>query len=173
MPCAKCIFFNPLYFVQGKEVSDSPEGFTGCLRWGYCQDSIWYTGHHGQNQNDSTITLVHGTAFKNVDLAEEKQHTHNIYTRFCVLFCWGNTIDSSHSCDLVTHIRQLSLPGTGTISWLPTDDCPIASEVNLNGMDKIYQLHKSCNAPVPYPIMCHSEQNVHISVLNGVLWDMV
>ena len=34
-------------------------------------------------------------------------------------------------------------------------------------------IDKSHNAPLPYPTMHHSEQNVHISVLNGVfLWDM-
>ena len=34
------------------------------------------------------------------------------------------------------------------------------------------QFHKSRIAHVPYPTMLHSELNVHISVLNGALWDM-
>ena len=35
-------------------------------------------------------------------------------------------------------------------------------------------LHKSQNAPVPYPTLLHSEQklDVHISVLNGAMWDV-
>ena len=35
-------------------------------------------------------------------------------------------------------------------------------------------IHKSQHAPVPYPTMLHSEQklDVHISVLNGALWDV-
>ena len=77
MPSAKCVLFNALYFVQGEKVSHLPEGFTGGLRWGYRQDSNWYTGRCGQNQNDSTNAFIHGTAFKNVDLAEEKQHMYN------------------------------------------------------------------------------------------------
>ena len=36
----------------------------------------------------------------------------------------------------------------------------------------IEQFHKSMNAPVLYPTMPHSEQNVHISVPNRAFWDM-
>ena len=36
----------------------------------------------------------------------------------------------------------------------------------------IDQIHKSHNAPVLYPTVHHSEENVHIFVLNGALWDM-
>ena len=37
----------------------------------------------------------------------------------------------------------------------------------------IDQSHKCHNAPIPYPTVYHLEQNVHISVLNGVLWEQV
>ena len=33
-------------------------------------------------------------------------------------------------------------------------------------------IHKSQNIPIRCPTMLHSEKNVHITVLNGVLWDM-
>ena len=38
--------------------------------------------------------------------------------------------------------------------------------------DVIDLIHKSQNAPVPYPTMLLSDKNVQISVLNGALWDM-
>ena len=39
-------------------------------------------------------------------------------------------------------------------------------------INPIYQIHKSHNTPVPYPQCTIQNRNVHISVLNGALWDM-
>ena len=33
-------------------------------------------------------------------------------------------------------------------------------------------IRKSLNAPVPYTTIYHSGQKMHISVLNGALWDI-
>ena len=37
---------------------------------------------------------------------------------------------------------------------------------------KVELIRKSLNAPVPYTTMYHSGQKMHISVLNGALWDI-
>ena len=49
------------------------------------------------------------------------------------------------------------------------------SRCNFADVVAIGQTQKSHKTPVPYPTIRHSEQklSMHISVLNGVLWDMV
>ena len=60
--------------------------------------------------------------------------------------------------------------------YIQNGECLSHAFVNLMHPDLrnivIELIKKSKNAPVPYPTMPHSEQNMHISVLNGAWWDM-
>ena len=82
--------------------------------------------------------------------------------------------------DLITKICLKIIPcETFDINLKENNTIKFTVNMVANSINNAYRIvpmdliHKSQNAPVPYPTMLRSElRNVHISILNRALWDM-